>query len=771
MIAKLVYADTILFDMENGNPFINSWIINSWKEVLPSSVGVGRQFTAMSTTIKREEINSLLPQYDLSQLRPVPLSTGTVESVRTMILTSIRNESGKPVFQLNSKIFYPVIYMCAWPEATPEKVNQLIANGFNMLIIGIDAPDAESKNPQLIATLNRLQRQKIPVIVDLLHSPIWGELKDSGKESWNMQLANGERVKHFPDYANPAVRNEFLNRLGNVVDFLKPYYGDPVVAFHIGVTDSLHIPDGEVHYAFKVEEPEGDATSLPYGTYVLEEYKKFIERTGYSAQDIGFQSMSKITLPTCAKSAKNNLHWQTWILYRRAYIHDFVKSISDMVKSKSQFPITAMLDINFSRIEKYACPLFEFDDSLDFVGLYYYGLTDKSEFRIPELMAYAYQHYASQGKPLISLLELSSVLGSKPTPADDYIRYSLPYVSGFCTLNFLFGGLDKKMLAWQYSGFVKTLREMKTTNEVLTVAPQAKIALLLSTSDIEALGNLGIPTTLGDLRIPFDVVYDKDILQDKISLSRYDIVYTPPGQPNMIQQKTIQTTLENYQKTNGVWIKEGQEQQLWSHIQNRPELVRSAEISIISTANQLVLSLDAIWNQPGEKTQGALGFLKDFSGWDNTLGADVIAENDRKIRVNKTNKNMKGLKLNKRLPPPFAFRFTLTAYSGESRITLLSQQNSEISIGQDKRGWIGILLNGSWIPFLKATLGKPYTYLVGVAPMQDKGIITVLIYDQHRKKISENWFIVDKLYNDYWLHLFWAYDNATGTIQDIYTFN
>ncbi|MFB3895283.1 MAG: hypothetical protein ACE14V_03170 [bacterium] len=748
--------------MESGNQFTNSW-----KEGFSDSVGAGRQLASIITTIKRDEVNSAILSHDSVQLQPGPFSATTTELARAMILTSIRNESGKPIFQLNGKVFYPVIYMCTWPEATPEKVNQLLADGFNMLIIGIDASDAESKNPNLIATINWLQRQKIPVIVDLLHSPIWEELKESEKESWNMQLANGERVKYFPDYANPAVRNEFLNRLGNVVDFLKPYYGDPVVAFHIGVTDSLHIPDGEVHYAFKVEEPEGDATSLPYGPYALEEYKKFIQRNGYSVQDVGFQSISEIQLPTSLKLAKNNLHWQSWILYRRAYIHDFVKSLSDMVKSKSQLPVTAMLDINFSRIEKYACPLFAFDDSLDFVGVYYYGLADKSKYRIPELMAYAYQHFAVQGKPLISLLELSSALGKVPTPSSDYIRYSLPYVSGFCTMNFLFGGLDKKMLAWQYSGFEKTLQELKKTNELFSTTSPAKIALLLSTSDIEALDNLGLPIILGNLRIPFDIVYDIDVIQNKISLAQYDLVYIPSGQPNMIRQKTMQTILENYQQTNGICIRDGEGQKLWSQIENRHNFVHSEDKVIIKSASQLLSVLNSLWDKTVKRTQGVLFFSKDFNGWDNTLGSDVTIESDRKINVNKTNKNMKGIKLNKLLSPPFVSEFTLTAHSGESRISFISKTNDEISLGQDKRGWIGIFINGAWIPFLKATLEKSYTYVVGVTPVQDKGIIAVLIFDAHRKKISENWFIVDKLYNDYWMQLFWAYDNANGTIQDI----
>jgi hypothetical protein len=687
---------------------------------------------------------------------------------KPLTLTTTISPSGKPVFQLNDKEFIPVIYMCSWQTATPEKVKQLINDGFNMLNLGIDAPDAENRNPALIAALERLKSQHLPIMVELLHGTVMGELKDPNKLSWNMELSNGERVKYFPDYANPEFREEFLKRLGNVVEFLKPYYGDPVVAFSIGHTDSFHIPDGEVHYAFKVKEVEGDATSLPYGKYALEGYRQYVRTLNLTPRDLGAQSEAALNLPTSSKTANNNLHWVTWIQYRRFYVKEFVSQGAEMVKVKSHLPVTAHCDINFSQIERYACPLYDFSDSLDFIGLYYYGLGDQSEFRVPELMAYVYRHFAARGKPMISYLELSSALGKIPTPSKDYIEASLPYVAGFTTTDFLFGGLDQKMLQWRYNGFVQAIREIREQKKVDLSPPNARIAVLLSTEDPQASENLGIPTTLADLQVPFDVIYDKDLLLHKTSLQRYQIIYTPPNQELMLKGKNIQQILSNFEKSQGHWVKPGQETLLWADIDMQTGLMKATNKKVIDTAIQLLKDLD---NADPKSFPGSYSYVdvpKDFKGWENSLGSNAKVDPPRTITVNKVNKNMQGIKYQKSISVPCRMGFTLTAYSGDPRVTLLSINGEGLSLGQDKREWIGIYLNDNWIPFLYGHLDTPYQYRIAIQPLQNKTVVAISMIDSQGNKLEQNWFCMKNSGNNYWMQLFWAYDNAEGTIKNIY---
>ena len=88
------------------------------------------------------------------------------------------------------------------------------------------------------------------------------------------------------------------------------------------------------------------------------------------------------------------------------------------------------LDVNFSLDENWATPPFEFARPADFLILYYYKLGLEPRPRIQRLVKCVYGHCALQGKPMIGLLEVTSAL-RPPTSAEDYLRGSLPYVSGF----------------------------------------------------------------------------------------------------------------------------------------------------------------------------------------------------------------------------------------------------------------------------------------------------------------------------------------------------
>lgn len=467
-------------------------------------------------------------------------------------LTSTRIENGKLAFRLNDYIFVPIIR--SWNIDETEKLVQqedkFRKDGFNIIYAALDYPWIFSKSQTIRKFLKTCDQLNIPVIVELQEWDYWRNwLKEHKKCNMKMCPFFGEYVQTYPDFANPETKQEHLRRFKAILEFLKPYYHKPVIAISIGAYDYYLIPDGVVHRDFIVPlHTQINQTWLPYGEYVLSDFKAYLEIHGFLLEDLGFSEWEEIYLPHDLDHAKNQNHWISWMQYRRkSYTLGWIRSTVDLVKRISTLPVTMTLDLRSSDWEIWGTPALEIDESLDFVVAYYYNVGPPEFGIIPQKLERVVKDYDRSNTPLISLMEFSST----GTPAEDYILQSSPYVSGFAIL--FHGG------ECRYNGFVETIKKVKEKNLWKAKEKKAYFAIFLSIEDIYV--DEGVSQILYRQGISYDVIYNIN------DICNYKVIYIPAGQPILENNKEVQEILADFVKNGGVVIDRSKKDSLWEYLE------------------------------------------------------------------------------------------------------------------------------------------------------------------------------------------------------------
>ena len=327
-------------------------------------------------------------------------------------------EAGKPVFCLDGKPFYPLVYSESFSKFTSELLNQLKQQGYNSLQVAIDAGDARSK--QLAAVLQACQDAELPVILELNN---W-RLRELliRRPELNMVMSDGRPVEHFPDYANPATRRAHFSKIRNAAVYLRRYGNRPIVAVSVGAYDHFHLPDGEVHDDFVVpKHTEKQQTRLPYGRHVE---SQFLSDTIRSSEE-------SAALPTTPADAGSNKRWECWLHFRRNLVTSWLRDTVDEVRREMKLPVGVSFDLNFAQREQFATPPYAWAEILDFVSVYCYGREPKANY-VTRLMRTVHREFGDAGVPMIGFLEFSSGLAGQ-TSGDVYAVACAPFVAGLMT--------------------------------------------------------------------------------------------------------------------------------------------------------------------------------------------------------------------------------------------------------------------------------------------------------------------------------------------------
>ena len=249
----------------------------------------------------------------------------------------------------------------------------------------------------------------------------------------NMVMSDGKRVKYFPDYANPETRREHLDRYARAADIARRWAHRPIAAVSVGAYDAYHLPDGEVHDDFVVpKQTQEFQTRLAYGPWSREAFRRFLATSGVNAATIGVKDFDQpIELLKTPQDALSAEHWRQWILYRRSLVKSWLADTVATVRQRTGLPVGVSLDLNFTLIEKFATPPFEWSRILDFASVYCYGRQPEAAY-VPGLMRSVWREYTEAGVPLLGFLEFSSGL-SGDTPGRRLRRQCAPFVSGLMT--------------------------------------------------------------------------------------------------------------------------------------------------------------------------------------------------------------------------------------------------------------------------------------------------------------------------------------------------
>ena len=322
--------------------------------------------------------------------------------------------TGKPVFQLDGRPFYPLIYSDHFSKFSREVLQRLAKQGFNMVQVAIDTEDTEL--PEFRACLEACQETGLPVLLELNDWRIRQVLID--KPELNMVMSDGTPVRYFPDYSNPQTRAEHLGRYERGAANVARFVGQPIVAISVGAYDSYHLPDGEVHDDFVVPKHERDQTRLPYGKYASAAFADYLK--GVTGGSNATQPSRVAAPPTALAEAKDPAAWQQWLMFRRDLVTNWLADTASAVRDRTHVPVGVSFDLNFAQKEDFATPPFAWSKSLDFVSAYCYGRQSKAGYVAP-LMRTIWREYGEAGVPVIGFLEFSSGLAGG-TPGDQYAR-------------------------------------------------------------------------------------------------------------------------------------------------------------------------------------------------------------------------------------------------------------------------------------------------------------------------------------------------------------
>ncbi|MCX7019007.1 MAG: hypothetical protein NTY46_08470 [Candidatus Sumerlaeota bacterium] len=674
-----------------------------------------------------------------------PIPAGQAETA--FKLSRKNNEAGKPCFLLDGKPFFPIANWIGFAAAV-EDLRRFKNDGFNMIVLSVDA--GQTTTPHFHDLMLACRELRLPVVLDYAPGEFFGWVQRNPELC--MKLPDGTAVG-YPDFANPATRSAYRQRLETVITSIKNYSRNPIVAFSpIDAYDSCHIPDGEVHYAFTVPPHPPGTQTLPFGASALTQYRRYLQsRLGLSPADVGFERWEDVVLPRGQTQARNELHWRTWILYRRYYMTDFLQEIADLVRQQTGLPVAMTLDVNFSMDENWGTPPFEFAKPADFLILYYYQLGLEPRPRIQQLVEWVYSHCALQGKPMIGLLEVTSAL-TPATTAGDYLRGSLPYVSGFAMMDAVAG--YQKVVS-RYADFVRSVAGMK--GGLLTAGPpKASLAILLGTRDIYV--NERLSPVLQQLGIEYDILYDADLLQHPELLKKYKVLYLPGGQPQLARDDRVSALLAKAECV----IDENAGDSMLHHLET---LGRNLNLTRerIDPLKRLGERLDGT---PPAVMEPAVFQKADSQALDGCwqVSAGRAFAEDGGIHIAKTDANASGVMLKRSLTGSFVVEWDMTAIKGSPRVTLLNDDRGagagEISAGQEDTGEIGVYINGSWQRLGRATAGKPVHYRLAVWPADGKDLIGI------SANALQAVFLTDRR-DKRFLYLLWAWPAAEAQIKNL----
>jgi hypothetical protein len=389
-------------------------------------------------------------------------------------LTANRMEgSSKPRFELNGRPFYPIVYTDRFSKFTPSLLHSLHAQGFNAVQLAMDTEDASS--PELHAVLNRCAKAGIPVLMEI-HA--WS-LRDllASRPELNLVMSDGEPVKYFHDFANPEIKDEYLNRYGRATKSLRPFFHKSIVAISVGAYDAYHLPDGEVHVDFVVPaHNEKRQTRLPYGKYAETAWREHLRKElPFAESDIDSLQSGACDPPTSRRTAKSSQEWHEWLLFRRDLVTQWLSATTTAVRESSQLPVGVSLDLNFAKAERFATPPFAWTKDLDFVEVYAYGRKADASY-LGGLFRTVWREYSDAGVPMIGLCEFSSGLAGEAR-GDDYARECAPFTSGLMAAG---PTPDKKHDAARVNAFIRWANAAGEAGLLNAKPAPAKILLVVN---------------------------------------------------------------------------------------------------------------------------------------------------------------------------------------------------------------------------------------------------------------------------------------------------
>lgn len=686
-------------------------------------------------------------------------SAVAMELTNKMELSIGKFKNEKPYFQLNHQPFLPMITYCSLDV---EEMNNYQHLGFNTLYVAIDYPWTQSSTEvnRIKLFLNSAAELNIPIIIELQEWDYWKSWLKQHRDC-NMVLSNGNFVDTYPDYANPKAKAEHLRRFKTMVEFLAPYFNRPIIAFSLGAYDAYHVPDGEIHIDF-VTPPLNklEQTFLPFGKYSLSAYKRYLQKNRITPKEIGFDSATEIYLPTGRENAQNVRHWTSWIQYRRNYTYTWLKETAKLVRKLSHLPVTVTYDLKFALAERWGTPFLEEADLFDFLMIYYYETANLN--LIPQRYKAISEYYLNKKIPFIDMFDA-------PPPNDDvntWISLVTPFVSGYL---FLPAPEIRREIATGkdfYRFFLNAVESERSTSVWKERSPQGDLAILLSREDIYVTDRLyEILRAPIFLNISYDIVYDLDLTQSSDWLTRYKAIYIPRNQPVLKANKTIMHLLATLNAKTGIPIIE--EDHNFQDSVNRLSETFGVRQNL-AVFNHLFPLKNLV--ESSEKNQPA--FVEQFmnlNNWNNTI-TNSTQITKGKLRINKKDKNMFGLRLQQPINGSFGLEFSLTVTSGNPRVTLMldstGKGTGEISIGQDEDGQIVLFREGVTYYLAQGNKGDTYRYLVLMAKdSPEQTIFEVQVTGENSKPIVKETFMQNDKRDKEYIYLCWAWPDAEADFK------
>lgn len=451
----------------------------------------------------------------IASLLAVAESMASGQLRRNVLEVSRHPATDKVSFVLDGEPYYPIVYTEHYLAFTAELLAELRQQGFNGVQLAVDCEEITS--PQFQEVLAWCVQMEFPVFIEVHEWSLWNVLKE--EPTLNMVMSDGNRVKHFPDYANPETCRLHLDCYRQAANVISEFANQPVVAVSIGAYDAYHLPDDERHVDFNV--PRHDRpfqTRLPYGKWSSDAFSQYLAAAGVGRKALGAPDSDKsIELPVSKEDAISDLHWHHWIHFRRHLVKSWLNDTVEVVKQETGLPVGVSFDLRFALREKYATPIFEWSGKVDFLSVYCYGGGDQTlqpdpqqapyseaeaEY-VPALMRTIWGECSHSGVPLIGLLEFSSGLAGK-TPGDAYARQCAPFVSGLMTAG---PRPELNHGRQRVEAFTNWIRTEGGATALLPREP-APATVLVVVNRRRIYPDYSAQRELASHRIPFDVQYE-----------------------------------------------------------------------------------------------------------------------------------------------------------------------------------------------------------------------------------------------------------------------
>jgi hypothetical protein len=465
-----------------------------------------------------------------------------------MTLSAGANAAAKPGFSLNGSNIFPVILTRDTPLPYPPELRQYKSNGVDAVLITV--PSANAAGGSLGDYLRNCQMAGMPVIIDFYPS-FWNGWLQAAPER-NLQLGanypgTNTFVQYYPDFSRPDVQAYMSNDVATLVQALRPFHHNPIVAYSIGAYDYYHLPDGETHALWQTAAhnvADGLETWLPSGSNVTLDFQAFLTNNSVSAASIGFPSLSSVTTPASLSSAANSEHWRWWLLYRRFFVSRYIALVTGAFRGLCDLPITGSFDLGGSINENWATPVRDYCSPFDFLFLYWdANVTPIGQDSVaisngvPAFLQLAQTELAGRRIPSIGLMNFNTAIYPSTNPPNslDELDFSLPFVGGF------FG--------WEEgynSNFVGRTAAFKASGQWTQGPPPAQTAVLVSENDVmnRERGFLA-GLFLQECGIPYDILYGTN------DLSTYTNLYVLPDQPAFTADAAAQSAVRAFTAGGG----------------------------------------------------------------------------------------------------------------------------------------------------------------------------------------------------------------------------